>query len=421
MHKFAPRIAAYGERVLVANNLLAISQGRNFKYLQTTRRTFPAGKGNCMGFDPPRESIILFDYNKRLGIGINKGRLGLTKPSLTGKASDRYFCQGVVVVDNYVYNNGHRGFDISGNWVTIAHNHNERQMLREGRDPEGTGGWELTLDGHLESSPGGNGAISDNLSRAFDLAGKNLWVHENTYNNLGSDPGNNGEGILCQAHAGSQIYSWAITYNRYTKGDGETGYIGAWDVNVVGALFGWNVLPEQSFAKKLAAKSNSISVIAKGRGGWATTSYLSQIGKVLHALPKDTAIVVIQLGSNDLRMHGHTPQCIEQTTANMGKLADPYQRTVPLAKIYIAAPPNIFPDDLTERLRKAGFGSNSPEYLKILSDSYRRLAEQKGLRFIDLYPVVSPGNTIDGAHPNAAGHAQVADAIWRVLSSNLPR
>jgi len=242
-HKFGPRIGAYGRHVFVANNRLPMSRGRNFKYRQTTRRTFPAGKGNSMGFDPPRQSIVFFDYNKTVGVQINKTMLGLTKGSLTGKAGAGFFAEGVTVIDNWVYNNGHKGFDVSGNWVTIARNHNQRQMLREGKDPEGIGGWELTLDGHLESSPGGNGAISDNLSRAFDLAGKNVWVHKNTYNNLGSDPGNDGEGILCQAHGGSQIFSWAITYNRHDKGDGETGYIGSWNVNTAGALFGWNVLP----------------------------------------------------------------------------------------------------------------------------------------------------------------------------------
>ncbi|NQT85594.1 hypothetical protein HQ560_02455, partial [bacterium] len=243
MHKFGARIGAYGRHVFVANNRLPISRGRNFKYRQTTRRTFPAGKGSSMGFDPPHQAVVFFDYNKTVAVQVNKTMLGLTKSSPTGRAGDAYFAQGIVVVDNYVYNNGHKGFDVSGNWVTIARNHNERQMLREGKDPEGIGGWELTLDGHLESSPGGNGAISDNLSRAFDLAGKNVWVHKNTFNNLGSDPGNDGEGILCQAHGGSQIFSWAITHNRHEKGHGETGYIGGWDVSTAGALFGWNVLP----------------------------------------------------------------------------------------------------------------------------------------------------------------------------------
>ena len=281
MHKFGARIAAYGKHVFVANNRLPISRGRNFKYRQTTRRTFPAGKGNSMGFDSPRQSIVLFDYNKTVAVQINKTILGLTKSSPTGKAGAGFFAEGVTVIDNYVYNNGHKGFDISGNWVTIARNHNERQMLREGRDPEGIGGWELTLDGHLESSPGGNGAISDNLSRAFDLAGKNVWVHKNTYNNLGSDPGNDGEGILCQAHGGSQIFSWAITYNRHDKGDGEIGYIGGWDVNTAGALFGWNVLPGWIGSTKVGQReSTDVAFVGNRAGGGVKPMKGAQVGEV---------------------------------------------------------------------------------------------------------------------------------------------
>lgn len=279
MHKFGPRIGAYGRDVFVANNRLPISRGHNFKYRQTTRRTFPAGKGNSMGFDPPHETTILFDYNKTVAIQVNKTMLGTTKASITGKASAGYFAEGVVVIDNYVYNNGHKGFDVSGNWVTIARNHNERQMLREGKDPEGIGGWELTLDGHLESSPGGNGAISDNLSRAFDLAGKNVWVHENSYNNLGSDPGNDGEGILCQAHGGSQIYSWAITHNRHDKGDGETGYIGGWNVDVAGALFGWNVLPGWiGLAAGKDRQSTDVAFVGNRAGGGVKPMNGAQVG-----------------------------------------------------------------------------------------------------------------------------------------------
>jgi len=281
MHKFGARIGACGKHVFVANNRLPISRGRNFKYRQTTRRTFPAGKGNSMGFDPPRQSIVFFDYNKTVAVQINKTMLGLTKSSPTGKAGAGFFAEDVVVIDNYAYNHGHKGFDVSGNWVTIARNRNERQMLREGKDPEGIGGWELTLDGHLESSPGGNGAISDNLSRAFDLAGKNVWVHKNTFNNLGSDPGNDGEGILCQAHGGSQIFSWAITHNRHDKGDGETGYIGGWDVNTAGALFGWNVFPGWIGSTKVGERdSTDVAFVGNRAGGGVKAMAGAQVGDV---------------------------------------------------------------------------------------------------------------------------------------------
>jgi hypothetical protein len=278
MHKFGPRIAVYGQRVLVANNLLPMNRGRNFKYAQTTRRTFPSGKGGSMGFDPPRKSIVFFDYNKTLAIGINKSLLGLTKDSPTSKASGGYFSEGVSVIDNWVYNNGHKGYDVSGSWVTIARNHNERQMLKEGWDPERIGGWDLTLDGHLESSPGGNGAISDNLSRAFDLGGKNLWIHRNTYNNLGSAPGNDGEGILCQAHGGSHLISWAITYNKHDKGHGQTGYIGGWDVDMAGALFGWNVIPGWIGSVKVAARSSADIAFVANQAGSLKPMKGAQIG-----------------------------------------------------------------------------------------------------------------------------------------------
>ncbi|MDP6523442.1 MAG: hypothetical protein QGH15_04395 [Kiritimatiellia bacterium] len=278
MHKFGPRIAVYGQRVLVANNLLPMSRGRNFKYAQTTRRTFPSGGGAGMGFDPPRKSTVFFDYNKTLAIGINKSLLGLTKNSPTSKATEGYFSEGIAVVDNWVYNNGHKGYDVSGSWVTIARNHNERQKLKEGWDPERIGGWELTLDGHLESSPGGNGAISDNLSRAFDLGGKNLWVHRNTYNNLGSAPGNDGEGILCQAHGGSHLFSWAITYNEHDKGHGQTGYIGGWDVDMAGALFGWNEIPGWIGSVKVAERSSADIAFVANRAGELKPMKGAQVG-----------------------------------------------------------------------------------------------------------------------------------------------
>lgn len=239
MFKFGPRIGVYGSRAFVANNLLPLSRSRNFKYEQTTRYTFPFG-GHQAGYDPPRKSTVLFDYNKVMGIDVNKDMLGFTKTSAVGEAGAGYFAPGVAVIDNYVYSNGHKGFNLSGNWVTIARNHNERQKLREGYDPERICGWELTLDGHLETSPGGPGYISDNLARAFDLGGRNLWVHRNTFNNLGSSPGNDGEGILCQAHGGTQVYSWAVTHNDHHQGDGNSSYIGGWDVNMAGVLFGWN-------------------------------------------------------------------------------------------------------------------------------------------------------------------------------------
>lgn len=241
MAKFAPRIGAYGSRVLVANNLLARSTGRNFKYRQLTRYAYPGGRGNSMAFGEESVRSVLFDYNKACGIDVNKVMLGLTgRRSPEDRPRNGFFEQGVVIRDNWVYNHGHKGFNVSGTWVTIRDNHNRRAFLREANDPYYIGGWELTLDGYVQSSPGGNGAISDNLSRAFDLAGMNLWAHANRFNDVGSDPGNDGEGLLCQAHGGTQLYSWALTRNEHQRGQGDSSYIGAWNVRIYGALVAWN-------------------------------------------------------------------------------------------------------------------------------------------------------------------------------------
>ena len=62
----------------------------------------------------------------------------------------------------------------------------------------------LTLDGWEAA-----GKDSDNRSRAFDLAGRNLWIDGNRFNNTGSSPGKDGEGIVCRAREGTPVYTTA--------------------------------------------------------------------------------------------------------------------------------------------------------------------------------------------------------------------
>ena len=90
-----------------------------------------------------------------------------------------------------------------------------------------------------------NGSSDGFLNRAFDLAGKAVWVDNNEYNKTGTpNPSNDGEGILCQLHGGTWILSWAITknYGYDCQGNGK-GYIAGWDVDNQGCLFAWNTIP----------------------------------------------------------------------------------------------------------------------------------------------------------------------------------
>jgi len=214
--QFCARIGVFGDRVLVANNVLPKSR-RCFRY-----------ELNGMS--------QLYDYGKPIGIDVNKNLLGICRDE--GRCRG-YFEPGIVVRDNWVYNHANKGYEVAGAWVTIRDNHNERDYLESGSDRAyGIGGWTLTLDG----SNAAKGA-SDNMSRGYDLGGGPLWIDGCTLNNTGSDPGNDGEGILCQRHGGTEIYSWAITHNTHTRGGGEPGYLGGYDVHCYGLMISWNETP----------------------------------------------------------------------------------------------------------------------------------------------------------------------------------
>ncbi len=241
-HKYGARIGITGSRVFVANNL-APKSDRSFIYSQDTQETSRRDWGKIYPDTP-----VLFDYGKQIGIDVNKDGLRQTKDDPMGRASDGYYLPGVVVRDNRVYNHGHKSFSVSGTWVTLEGNMGEREYLRSGDEvygPRGT--WVLTMDGYLQSRGGGTrfgGECSDNLSRGFDLAGQNVWVHDNAFGPLGSDPGNDGEAILCQLWGGTPWQSWTATYNRHEDAaEGEPGYIGPWAAPMYGALIAWNRLP----------------------------------------------------------------------------------------------------------------------------------------------------------------------------------
>jgi hypothetical protein len=226
-YKFGARVGIYGSNVLVANNYMP-KPDKCFKYMQTTAIT---QQDKCSQAFGNHRTTLLYDYGKSFGIDINKGFLNPFGNTMIG-----YLAENVVVNNNYVYNHGAKGFEISGNYFSVRNNINERDFLQEGDNVYGLGAsWELTLDGFYESVAGGNGCLSDNLSRAFDMAGKNGWIDNNTYSNTGSSPGNDGEGILWQAHGGmNSILSFAITNNN------GSGYMAGYDVSQNGALWAWN-------------------------------------------------------------------------------------------------------------------------------------------------------------------------------------
>jgi hypothetical protein len=219
MQHHTARIAVYGGRIFVANNLLPRSK-KNFTYRQKTSRG---------------TATVLYDYANTGGIDINKE---LLKPVRDDGACPGYFEEGIVVRDNYVFNHGHTGFNVSGKWVTISGNNNDRAFLRQGDQVYDVRPWVLTLDGYKVAGP-----YLDNRSRAFDLAGRNLWIDGNRFTNTGSAPGNDGEGIAGRGKDGTPIYSWAITHNTHKRGTGAAGSMGGSDADCHGLLIAWNQTP----------------------------------------------------------------------------------------------------------------------------------------------------------------------------------
>ena len=67
-----------------------------------------------------------------------------------------------------------------------------------------------------------------------------MWVDGNRFTNTGSSPGLEGVGILGGAAGGTPVFSWAITHNTGTRGNGSPGNIGGRDVDCHGLLVGWN-------------------------------------------------------------------------------------------------------------------------------------------------------------------------------------
>jgi hypothetical protein len=280
------RIIAYGSRVFVANNLLPRSR-HNFKYRQKTSANAKA-KG---------DSQVLFDYGRTCGIDINKD---LLLPAASDGACPGYFEEGIVVRDNYVFNHGHKGYNIAGKWVTITGNKNERIFLRAGDNVYGLGaGWTLTRDGYEVS-----GAASDNLSRAFDLAGRNLWIDGNTFSNTGSAPGSDGEGILCQAAGGTPLYSWAITHNVHTRGNGVPSSMGGSDVDCHGLLIAWNQIAGWvgNAVKRDTVKMSDCAIVAN---------------KSERVLPEDKTIVRLGLTAPITVSATETPKPPTKVTATV--------------------------------------------------------------------------------------------------------
>lgn len=296
LQKFGARVQVYGSEVYVGNNVFPKSR-RSFLYRQTVGHN-PQQSENAANWIN-REETILFDYNYSTAVDINKEYLN---PFANKDAI--YFLPGVVVRDNFVYNHGRKGFNLSGEWMTIRNNHNARRILSQTVPPDyGPASGQahyLTLDGYVQCKPGGSGSISDSLSRAFDLAGGPLWIDSNTYDAARSNVANDGEGILCQAHGGTQLFSWAVTRNAGPE------YMAGYDVHHYGSLWAWNNAGGKRIGNIKAGNLFDMAVVGNTSGNTATDGNALDPDGVLTTCPGSSPLppqnVVASLEESSIRI-----------------------------------------------------------------------------------------------------------------------
>lgn len=227
--RYAPRVGLYGAHLLIANNAMPPSS-KSFRHVQLARVRNQA----------PRLDTILFDYGYTIGVDVNK--------SLASQLINRcnlntgiYYEPDLVLQDNWVYNHGNKAYEFCAKWGIVRRNINARDNLLENQPFQHLpGGWRIAIDGALRANQ-----IDDNMSRFMDFGGWNLWMDGNWWNNTGSNPGNDGEGMLIQRHGAVETFSFAYPHNRQGL-DGELGYIAPWNTHVFGLLHYNNIIRGQT-------------------------------------------------------------------------------------------------------------------------------------------------------------------------------
>lgn len=161
---------------------------------------------------------------------------------------------------------------------------------------------------------------------------------------------------------------------------------------------GYGVAREEAWPKLLADKSGW-TVVNGGVSGDTSAAALQRLPALLDQ--HRPALVLIALGGND--MLRHLPEA--ETTANLAR-AIALVRAQGAKPVLLATPNPSLLGAVFQHLRPPAF--------------YRRLAEEQQVPLIEdaLSDVISdPQLKADQLHPNAAGHALLAEKIYQALQA----
>jgi hypothetical protein len=167
-------------------------------------------------------------------------------------------------------------------------------------------------------------------------------------------------------------------------------------------------------------------VVAEAHGGWTTHSYFKSKfdGIAFAKVPRDADVFILLLGSNNLfEAGGGSDAAVEEATAGIERIAAHVLGLSPKAKFVLAAPPNVCLKNYKVETPKPPrrMEPETPAYLQKLGRSYRALADRRGWRFVDLFPLLGDEDFVDAAHPGPAGNRKMAEAIGKAVAEILPR
>ena len=179
--------------------------------------------------------------------------------------------------------------------------------------------------------------------------------------------------------------------------------------------FGDSITHKGTWVKTLD-DDESIQAINAGRSG-------RRVSQALEALPPYLAKhqnldrIILFLGVNDLPARDPRPGDVKvnECVDTMGKVIDLCRPCVKASgDIILVGPPNVNPKTMDKTNLEKGYNI-TPSLLKELGEGYAKLADEKGVRFLSLYKVVSKENYKDGLHPNTDGDEEIAKAVMEFL------
>jgi acyl-CoA thioesterase I len=153
-----------------------------------------------------------------------------------------------------------------------------------------------------------------------------------------------------------------------------------------------------------------LTMVNEGRGGRPTKS-VPEFETMLTRRPR-ADILILALGTNDSR--DITAECIPKAVANLETMLGLARKTYGAGiAILLVGPPNINQSALGPT---KPIGDQREAKLRALSEAFALLAKEHHYEFVSLFGVVPDTSlTKDGVHPDAAGHAAIAEVILKKL------